>query len=75
MVIVSFSGITAVIEDHVWRCEDSSLLRLLETTISPDGPSGADPNPDLTVAQAAVSAYNGEIIYADDADYEEGMVY
>lgn len=75
MVIIAIGGIPAVIEDYVWRCEDAALLSLLNTTIPADGPSGADPNPSLTVAQAAVAAFGGRILQADDADYEEGAVY
>lgn len=75
MIIIKIGGVIADIEDYVWHCEDTQLLAALNAVLPSEGASGLDPHPDLTVAQAAVAAYGGEVLQADDADYEEGAVY
>lgn len=59
------SGLEATAADYAWRCADSVIERLLNTTIDPDGPGGEDPNPDYTLAQRAVRRFGGEVIAFD----------
>lgn len=65
----------ATIDGWEWTCEDDTLQRLLNTMLDPYGPSGADPNPDLTAAQEAVERLGGKIIRYDPTEYDPGVVY
>lgn len=65
----------ARIEGYVWTCEDKALQRLLNALLSPFGPSGSDPNPDASAAEAAVKTLGGRVLQADPTEYVEGRVY
>lgn len=77
MVKVLFDGnFVAEIEGGRWTSADKRLEAELNARMDPSGPSGADPDPDLTVARAAAHALGGEIIQADGEDeYEEDAIF
>ena len=68
-------GVTAVIDGYQWRARDLHVAKMLNALLDPDGPSGADPDPDRTAAQAAIDKLGGKIIQADDPPFEDGTVY
>jgi len=75
-VTVRIARAETSIEDYVWTSKEASLAGLLNAMLDPLGPSGADPNPDLTAAQAAIKILGGEILDAGEPlPYEPGMVY
>ncbi len=55
----------ATIDGYRWTCEDTTLERLLNLMLDPFGPSGADPNPDVTAARRAAVRLGGEVIRED----------
>ena len=58
----------ATIDGYVWTCEDKTLERLLNLMLDPFGPSGADPNPDVTAAHRTAARLGGEVIRQDDVE-------
>jgi hypothetical protein len=58
--------IEATIEDYEWRSSDARIASSLRQFLPLYGPSGADPDPDRTVAEAAIATLGGEIIQADE---------
>lgn len=66
---------TATVEDYRWTSDSAGLERSLNAMLDPSGPSGADPNPDLTAAQKAVKRLGGGIVEFDETEYIEGRVY
>lgn len=76
MVKVDFSGIIATIEDMAWSCEDKQLEDILNSTLDPLGPSGADPDPNYTAAVDAIERLGGgKVIERDEVDYVDGAIY
>ena len=66
MVTIEIAGIRATIKDLDWTSKDKSVEKVLNSLLSPWGPSGADPYPDLTAAQEAVDKFKGKIIEYDE---------
>jgi hypothetical protein len=52
-VLVELGGILAAFEEGEWKCDDPSTKAVLDTLVDPEGPSGADPDPDMTMAEKA----------------------
>lgn len=75
MVKIDIAGNVATIKGYKWSGDNNVLVSLLNAMLDPAGPSGADPNPDLTAAQAAIDALGGEITRADETEYVEGRIY
>ena len=76
MVKVDFGGTVASIINYTWTCDDDMLLSLLNSILDDDGPSGSDPDPDYTAAQIAIEEVgNGKIVFADDAEFDEDVIY
>ncbi len=75
MVKVNIGGDVAEIEGYEWTGDNDALVDLLNAMLDSAGPSGADPNPDLTAAQNAIDRLGGEIVHADEVEYVEGRIY
>lgn len=76
MVKIEIGGIEATIENYEWTSKNKKLESLLNTMLDPLGPSGADPYPDLTAAQAAVDRLGGRVVeYDKPTDYPKGTVF
>lgn len=77
MVRVKIAGITARINEYVWTSDNKDLEKLLNSMLDPEGPSGADPNPDYTAAMQAIEALGGEITEGKTLldDYDPKKVY
>lgn len=75
MVTVNIGGDIATIDGYEWQSTNEALQDLLNGMLDPLGPSGADPNPDLTAAQAAIAALGGKVTQADKTEYVEGRIY
>lgn len=75
MVTVNIAGDIATIDGYEWQSDNESLQELLNAMLHPSGPSGADPYPDLTAAEAAIAKLGGEVTHADEVEYVEGRIY
>lgn len=59
-------------EDGRWHCEDQQFEEVLNTVLlDPDGASGADPNPALTLAWRAKELFGGQIVKWDVTERDE----
>ncbi len=45
----------AIIDGYKWQSDNKNLESFLNSLLSKDGPSGADPNPDLNAALVALT--------------------
>lgn len=72
---IDMAGERATITNGVWSCDNETLLSLLDSMLEPMGPSGADPNPDLHTAQAAIKQIGGKVIRFDETAYVKGRIY
>jgi len=67
--VVQFEWGKYRIEDREWTQTDGEempgFVDVLHSMIDPDGHSGADPYPDLTIAEEAAKAYGGKVIEVD----------
>lgn len=72
---IKIRDVEATISEYVWSCGNKTLEAVLNGLLSPLGPSGADPDPDLHAAQAAVEALGGEVVSSDEVDFVKGTVY
>ena len=68
-------GMEAIIQDRKWVAENRELQSLLSSLLIPLGPSGADPNPDLTAAQEAMRILGGDVVNYDAVETVKGRVY
>ena len=74
-VTVEIFHTTATIHGYRWTCADPTFEALLNSMLHPLGPSGADPDPDRTAAQAAIDEWGGQIISADELPYDPNVIY
>lgn len=58
-------GVTAVCHNYQWSCDDPLWLEILNLRLNDNGPSMADPYPELTEARDVISAYGGRLISAN----------
>lgn len=65
----------ATINKYKWQSKNEALTAMLNAYLPTNGPSGADPNPDLTAARNIVAIFGGEILHADPTEYVEGRIY
>lgn len=72
---IQVNGTKATITDYQWTSSDEDLMKTLNALLDPRGPSGADPNPDLTAAQAAIDRLGGELIRFDEIDTPPGTIH
>lgn len=73
---VKFStGEEATIQQYKWTAKDESFTRLLNSLLDPDGPSGSDPNPDLTAAREIAKLLDGEVVSFQEMFVEPGLIY
>jgi hypothetical protein len=72
---IRIGPLEATITDYRWTSADPSLEAALNAMLNPAGPSGADPNPDLTAAQDAVGRLGGVVVAAEaPAEEPEGRI-
>lgn len=55
-------GRQATISHYQWTSAHPLIAAALNAGLNADGPSGADPDPDYTVAQEAIRHYGGTIV-------------
>lgn len=65
---------TATIEENEW-IGDEPLASLLNAFLDPAGLSGADPNPDWTIADEAIKQFGGKILRFDQLEFDPQAVY
>lgn len=63
------------IEDYKWTGPDKTTVSMLNSFLDLDGPSGSDPNPDATAAQAVVDEMGFKMLRYDKLKYVPGRVY
>jgi hypothetical protein len=67
--------LTATIAGYKWTSENEEFARLLNAQLDPNGPSGADPNPDYTAAMRIAEYLGGRVIRFDAVPYTDKRVY
>jgi len=77
--VVEIGGATAIIKagELEWSSDEDWLEKSLNDLKDPDGPSGADPQPHITMAREAVEIYGGRVVeeVIDDTPLREGVEY
>ena len=68
-------GSSAVIQDGVWYGDDPSFNKLLRLISPEDGPSGADPQPDITEAYRVARLLGAKVIEEEMDTYRAGVIY
>lgn len=75
-VTIRIADIEATIQNLQWTCDDEDILAMLQSFVPRHGPSGADPWPDMTVAQEAMRLMRGTLVASDPPPPpREGEVY
>ena len=66
----------ATIDNYRWTGDSAALVELLNARLDPYGPSGADPNPDLSAAIRIADELGGEVVdRGKPPKYVRGRVY
>lgn len=72
---IRIGDVEAQVDAWVWTSEEASLAAMLNAALPPFGPSGGDPNPDLTLAQQVAEALGGKLVRFDSVPSLPGRVY
>lgn len=77
MVVIDISGTRASVQNYEWVCDSPAILAVLNSFKDPDGPGGADPYPDLTLARKVEKRYPDKvsIISYDEPGSVEGEIH
>lgn len=65
----------AMIWNGEWYSDDEVLLRVLRSMQDPDGPSGGDPQPDVTEAHHVAKILGAEVVDEEIDKHELGLIY
>ncbi len=68
-------GKNYTIDGYKWSGPDKGMVRIFNSYLDPDGPSGADPNPDATAAFELAKTLGLKVVKYDKLDYVPGRVY
>jgi hypothetical protein len=71
MIEISLYGVRARVDHGKWSSRLVMIQRMLDTLCDPDGPRGSDPDPDRTLAEAAVRRF-GAVILTDRESPRDG---
>lgn len=64
------------IDGYEWSGLNKTVVNMLDSFLSPNGPSGSDPNPDATAAQRVIDELAiAAMVRFDELDYVPGRVY
>lgn len=73
-VSIEIGGVIATVNGYEWKCRSKPMEDWLNSLLDPLGPSGADPNPDLSAALEAIAeAGTGEIV-ARNQNPDDGKI-
>jgi hypothetical protein len=76
MIKVDLGYTVASIEDGQWQHDDLQIVALLDSTTPIFGISGADPDSDYALAEAAVAVLGGKILSERPVpDWKPGLIY
>jgi hypothetical protein len=67
--------VEATLTDGIWTCADAEMQELLQRTFPLWKRSGADPNPERTAAEFAVSLFGGAVVSVDPIVFDPTVVY
>lgn len=70
---IKIHGVEATVNERVWSSDIPQFTQLLNGMRKPL--SGADPNPDLTLAEEAVRRLGGRVVRFDESEYVDGRIY
>ncbi len=73
--IIEIHGIQAMLFEGRWSSSDAVFESLLNDMLDPDGPSGADPQPDVTEAERIAKELGGKVVEFEFDESPEGLVY
>ena len=65
----------ATIGGWKWTGDNASFVDMLNASLDPEGPSGADPAPDYHEAQRMAEQIGAKVIKFDLPEYVEGRSY
>jgi hypothetical protein len=74
-------GVICTLEDGTVTCkgQDADMVDIMQRAADYElehfDPSGADPNPELTLATRIAEAFDGEVTSHDEAEYDPDVVY
>ncbi len=63
------------IKDYKWSGPNKTVVNMLDSFLSPNGPSGSDPNPDATAALKIENKLGFKVVHYDKLDHVPGRVY
>ena len=72
---INHYGFKATVQGGQWTCNDRPLLGLLKKVTRAFIIDGAEPNPDLAIAQEVIRRLGGTIEKADKTEYNPDVVY
>lgn len=76
MVTIETHGEVVMLgSDAKWHGASPALLKKLEVVSAGVDPSGADPSPATTIAEAAIRAFGGRIVKAAKPEGVPGRIY
>ena len=77
MVKIRTLDTVATINRGVWTTKGDviNLLTLLNSYLPWYAQSGADPHPDLTLANKVLADFGGEVLEASPVEYVKGRIY
>lgn len=66
---IQIGAIIAIIRDQEVTCQDAKIKELIKGISHDQQPVGWDPNPDLSLANAAIQMLGGRILQFDEPTY------
>ena len=75
MVKVDFGIAVATVTECQWTSDNTEFAQILMSLSPAFGPSGDDPDRDMTLAQAAIDLLGGTISESVEPEYIEGTIY
>lgn len=73
--VIQQGGSRAMIWEDDWYSDDKVLLDVLRAMRDPDGPSGGDPQPDVTEAYRVAELLGAKVVEEEMDRHKLGVVY
>lgn len=66
---------TATIDGYRWQSSHQPTADMLNGHLHQHGPSGADPDPDSTMARRMAERYGGVVEHVDETPFDPDAIY
>ena len=73
--VIEIRAFICTLKGWRWYCENRQLEDLLNSELSVHGPSGADPQPEITEGRRIAKKYGGKILQEVPYMRDAGTVY